>query len=464
MAEEQPAGDNFSEAELEQMLAPIALYPDSLLTHILIAATYPLELVQADRWVSENPDIEPSDALQRVESKTWDPSVKALVAFPTVLDRLSHDLEWTRNLGDAFLQDEEQLLASVQSLRLKAEKAGNLKNLENMEVVHEEENIIIQPIEREVIYVPYYDTRVVYGTWHWAHYPPIYWGLNNHRHYFHDSYYNRHYGVFSWYPRVRISTNFFFGLCNWRNRNVVVIDHHHSYLNNYHDRRSHRRYLIKGGHGKRWHHNSNHRRGVAYRTNSRTNTRTNSRINDRTSNRSNRRANNSTRNLQQHPLRNKKRTERKIKGRRQDNSITTRTRHSREREVKQRLRSGTQRRNALTTRNRENSAQNKTLQRKTDTRRKHTGKRRESPRTQKLLSGQKTAKRPAEKTARSNKKTTTTKKTVRSQQKTRQRPVKTRRKPAESRSSKNTQRAQKGNSARRNNARRGNRNNQRNIS
>ena len=270
-AEEQPVSESFSDAELEQMLAPVALYPDSLLTHVLIASTYPLELVQANRWVSEHAELSATEARRRVESKSWDPSVKALVPFPAILDRLSHDLDWTRHLGEAFLQDEERLLASVQSLRHQADKAGNLKTLENMEVVHEQQDIIIQPVERQVIYVPYYDTRVVYGIWRWPHYPPVYWDLYRHRHYFHTSYYSRYrsryfHGV-SWYPRVYISSNFFFGLCNWRDRQVVVVDYRHHYLNRFHDRRAHRRHLIHRGHAKRWRHNIRHRKGVAYRNN-----------------------------------------------------------------------------------------------------------------------------------------------------------------------------------------------------
>jgi hypothetical protein len=252
----------FSQAELEQMLAPIALYPDSVLTHILIASTYPLEIIQANRWVEKNSELDAADALTKVENKEWDPSVKALVPFPRILERLSDDLEWTQKLGDAFLQDEESVLRSIQSLRKKADRAGNLDKMDNMQITREDENIIIQPIEREVVYVPYYDTRVVYGSWHWDHYQPVYWDWSWHSHHNHHSYhYTPHHGLFSWHPRIHISTHYFHSAFNWHNHHVVVVDRHH-----YNSRRyQHREHIIANANARRWSHNPTHRRGVAYR-------------------------------------------------------------------------------------------------------------------------------------------------------------------------------------------------------
>ena len=109
------ADEAVSDAELAQMLAPIALYPDSLLTHILIASTYPLEIVQAKRWLSNQGDRDTKQVMIEVESQDWDPSVKALVAFPNVLQRLNDDLAWTQSVGDAFLQDEGRMLDTIQS-------------------------------------------------------------------------------------------------------------------------------------------------------------------------------------------------------------------------------------------------------------------------------------------------------------------------------------------------------------
>lgn len=244
---------NFSDAELEQILAPIALYPDSVLTHILIASTYPLEVVQADRWVSNHSKLKPADAMAQVESKNWDPSVKALVPFAKILERMSDNLDWTQQLGDAFLQDEKRLLASIQSLRRKADKAGNLNNMEHMNIEREDDNIIIVPAEREIVYVPYYDTRVVYGSWYWNHYPPVYWDIGHHYPY-RGSYY--------WYPRVNIVYNFFFSAFHWRNHHVVIVDRHQRYPRNHYYRSN----IIRHESSRRWTHNPTHRRGVAYRS------------------------------------------------------------------------------------------------------------------------------------------------------------------------------------------------------
>jgi len=233
----------FNEAELAQMLAPIALYPDSLLTHILIASTYPLEIVQAQRWLDKNEYSRPS-----IESNKWDPSIKALIPFPKIIDKLSEDLTWTQNLGDAFLQDETALLASIQTLRHKAEQAGNLSQMNNVNITQDNDNIVIKTIEREVVYVPYYDTRVVYGDWHWAHHPPVYWHHSNpHNYYQHN--------VFSWYPRVHISFNHFVTTFHWHNRHVII---RQKYPRNHHNIT-----IIKP---KRWYHNPKHRHNVAYRS------------------------------------------------------------------------------------------------------------------------------------------------------------------------------------------------------
>src|SRR6056297_3637608 len=114
----------FSEAELDQLLAPIALYPDALLSQVLIAATYPLEIVSAARWSRDNPDLDGENAVAAVADRDWDPSVKALVAFPDLLARLDQDLEWTRNLGDAVLLQEQDVMDSIQFLRARAGRAG----------------------------------------------------------------------------------------------------------------------------------------------------------------------------------------------------------------------------------------------------------------------------------------------------------------------------------------------------
>ena len=254
-AESDEFNEEFTEAELEQMLAPIALYPDSVLTHILIASTYPLEVIAAERWASKNEDLEPGEALERVEDKGWDPSVKALVPFPRLLKRMSENLEWTQKVGDAFLQDEAAVLESIQALRSRADQAGNLEKMEHMEVVREDDKIIIQPVEREVVYVPYYDTRVVYGHWHWTHYPPIYWDW----HWRHHVVYH---GPFYWHPRVRVHFSFFRSAFHWHNHHVIIINDRDYWPRRYY----HRRHIISHRHAARWAHRPVHRRGVSYRT------------------------------------------------------------------------------------------------------------------------------------------------------------------------------------------------------
>jgi len=250
-AEDEPI---FTEAELEQMLAPVALYPDSVLTHILIAATYPIEIIQADRWVKEHPDVKSGEAVNRVDDKPWDPNVKALVAFPSLLARMSDELDWTQKLGDAFLQDEERVLDSIQNLRQKADKAGSLSKMEHMVVDKVERKIVIQSVEPEVIYVPVYDTRVVYGPWYWMDYPPRYW----------HSYYPSYSGLYYWEPGVHISFNFFFSAFSWHEHHIVVSDYHygHPYNHGYYGGT----HVIHHHSARRWEHNPTHRHGVAYRT------------------------------------------------------------------------------------------------------------------------------------------------------------------------------------------------------
>ena len=238
-----------SEAELAQTLAPIALYPDTLLTHILIASTYPIEVIEAERWLNKNSKLTTEQVMKKAEKKDWDASIKALLAFPRVITKLSEDLTWMQALGDAFLQDEARVLASIQTLRQQADQAGNLANMDNVNVIKERKVIIIEPAQPEIIYVPYYDTRVVYGRWHWTHYPPVYWHNPN--------YYAAHYGHFYWGHGVHISSHFYFSAFHWHNRHVIV---NHYNRPGYHPRKK----IVTSHSAKRWNHKPKHRRGVAY--------------------------------------------------------------------------------------------------------------------------------------------------------------------------------------------------------
>ncbi|MFT4747943.1 MAG: hypothetical protein ACI8XG_002027, partial [Congregibacter sp.] len=139
------------QAQIDQMLAPIALYPDTLLSHILVASTYPLEVIQAARWRAANQDLNEQQALNAVEDKDWDPSVQALVPFNDLLQKLSEDLDWLQSLGSAFLINEQQILASVQNLRQKAYEQGNLTNNDYVDVEQEEGIISIETVRKEVV-------------------------------------------------------------------------------------------------------------------------------------------------------------------------------------------------------------------------------------------------------------------------------------------------------------------------
>jgi len=250
---------DFSQAELEQMLAPIALYPDSLLTHILIASTYPLEIIKAQRWLDNHPNSDADDIAEGVENKNWDASVKALMPFPRVIKRLNDDVDWTQKIGDAFLQNEQQVLASIQLLRQKADNAGSLDQMDNMDISREEKTIIIKSVEPEIVYVPYYDSRYVYGDWYWHNYPPIYWTISHNRHHYYRSYNS----PFYWDVGVAISFNYFFNAFHWHDHRVVVVNHYAP-----HNRRSYSYgYQINHHKTQPWRHNPSHRRGVAYRSN-----------------------------------------------------------------------------------------------------------------------------------------------------------------------------------------------------
>src|SRR6516165_11520862 len=197
---EQPSAAAFTPEELDQILAPIALYPDELIAQILTAATYPLEIVLAARWVADpkNAALKGDALVKALEGQRWDASVKSLVPFPSVLKMMSDKLDWTQKLGDAFLSQEADCLAAVQSLRRKAAAAGTLKSTPQQNVtvapraaaaapglqgppagepitmtrVTEEQTISIAPADPQVVYVPSYDPATAYGAWPYPSYPP----------------------------------------------------------------------------------------------------------------------------------------------------------------------------------------------------------------------------------------------------------------------------------------------------
>lgn len=167
----------FSKEQLEQIVAPIALYPDSLLTQVMMGATYPLEIVEAARWVQKNPKVTGDKLETALMKETWDPSVKSLCGFGEVLKRMNDNLDWTQDLGDAFLGQQAELMDAVQTMRRKAYDAGNLQSGQELKVTEQADKIIIiEAAEPEVIYVPTYYPSAVYGSWSYPYwyYPPLY--------------------------------------------------------------------------------------------------------------------------------------------------------------------------------------------------------------------------------------------------------------------------------------------------
>lgn len=235
----------YTNAELDSLLAPVALYPDSILTHILIAATYPLEVVAADRWRQENQHLTAEQVAVEVDAFDWDPSVKALAPFDQVLRTMADDLNWLQALGDNVLISQSRVLARVQVLRQHALDSGSLSDNEYQTVERDKEIIVIEPRRREVVYVPYYDTRVVYGNW-WHSVAPVYWH--------HPVNYRSHFG-FYWSPSIRLSTFFYFGGIHWHNRHVVVT---HQPVRHYYRGPGVKRVYTKEY--RRWNHDVNHRR------------------------------------------------------------------------------------------------------------------------------------------------------------------------------------------------------------
>jgi hypothetical protein len=248
-----PASTPFRQEEIEQLVAPVALYPDALLAQVLMASTYPLEVVLAARWTQANPKVSGAALESAMQGQSWDPSVKSLTAVPQVLAMMEQKIDWTQKLGDAFLGQEAELMKAVQRLRAKASAAGNLKSGKEQTVTTKTEGgetiIVIEPAT-EVVYVPTYDPSYVYGYWPYPAYPPYYW--------YPPGYY---------YPGGAFLAGIVIGAWLWGGMtwggdrpgvggggNRVYVDHRKY--------NSFNRTNISDG---SWRHNAEHRQGVAYR-------------------------------------------------------------------------------------------------------------------------------------------------------------------------------------------------------
>jgi uncharacterized protein DUF3300 len=167
--------------QLQRLVAPIALYPDSLVAQVLAASTFPEQVVEADRWVQAHPDLKGQDLGQAVDQQPWDPSVKALAAFPSVLGNMDKNLSWTSSLGDAYYNQQQDVMDAVQVMRHKAEQAGNLKTTPQEVVKDDGADVDIEPADPDVVYVPAYNPWLIYGypvvAWPgWYPYPGIWFG------------------------------------------------------------------------------------------------------------------------------------------------------------------------------------------------------------------------------------------------------------------------------------------------
>jgi hypothetical protein len=173
-----PAYAQQSGEQVQQLVAPIALYPDSLVAQILAASTFPEQVVEADRWLQANSNLKGATLAQVVDQQPWDPSVKALIAFPSVLGNMDKNLAWTSSLGDAYYNQQQAVMDAIQVLRQRAQQAGNLKSTPQQAVTDQDSSIGIQPVDPAVVYVPAYDPWLIYGdpivAWpDWYDYPGL---------------------------------------------------------------------------------------------------------------------------------------------------------------------------------------------------------------------------------------------------------------------------------------------------
>ena len=256
-AASKPSTAAFSKEQIEQLLAPIALYPDSLLSQVLMAATYPVDVAEAAKWSKANKDMKGDAAVQAVQNQPWDPAVQSLAAFPQVLQAMGDKPDWVQNLGDAFLASSKDVLDAVQRLRARAQQAGNLKTNEQQKVIVEEaapqQTVIkIEPAQPDQIYVPAYNPTYVYGTWPYPYYPPYYWPPYS---YYYPGY----------YPGAAFAAGVFWGAaigsimwgnCNWGGGDININTDRFNQIN-------HNRQIDRSQ--NKFQHNAANRKGTPYR-------------------------------------------------------------------------------------------------------------------------------------------------------------------------------------------------------
>ncbi|MCW5591406.1 MAG: DUF3300 domain-containing protein [Burkholderiales bacterium] len=248
------AAKSFSQQELDELLAPIALYPDALLAQVLMASTYPLQVVEAARWVKANPNVKDKALEEALKDQTWDPAVKSLTTLPQVLTMMNEKLDWTQKLGDAVLAQQADVMKTAQALRKKAEAAGNLKSTPEQKVKSEQQNgqtvYIIESAKPETVYVPTYNPATIYGSW-WYPYPPPYY------------YYPPGYvaGAGFWFATGVIVGGAIWGGCGWGHNEINIdVDRQNNF-----NRNTNRN--VERNTNNKFQHNAENRKGVPYRDN-----------------------------------------------------------------------------------------------------------------------------------------------------------------------------------------------------
>ncbi len=263
-ASAQQAASKLSNDQLDSLVAPIALYPDPLLSQTLVASTYPLEIIQLQQWLAKNPNLKDKALAEAVQKQDWDPSIQAMAAFPDLVKQLGDNIKWTADLGNAFLAQQNDVMDAVQRMRLKAKDAGKLQSSEQQKVetrtVESKTVVVIEPSKPDVIYVPSYDPMVVWGAPVYA-YPPVYYPPPG-------------------YYAAGMALSFGVGVamgaawggccgwgCGWGSNNNIYINNNNAFINN--ANRDFNRQDINRGSGQQggrenWQHNPEHRGGAPY--------------------------------------------------------------------------------------------------------------------------------------------------------------------------------------------------------
>lgn len=252
-AEEAPKIPN---DQLDSLVAPIALYPDPLLSQTLVASTYPLEIIQLEQWMKKNKNLKGKALADAVEKQKWDPSIQSMAALPDVVKQLAENVSWTTDLGNAFLAQQSDMMDAVQRMRAKAQGAGNLKSSQQQKVetktVESKTVIVIEQADPQIVYVPTYSPTVVYGAPVYP-YPPIT--------------YPPGYGMLAFGAGVAIGAawgNGGWGYgCGWGSNNNITINNGNKYVNNSNKNVNNINNVNKGGNNN-WQHNPQHRGAAPY--------------------------------------------------------------------------------------------------------------------------------------------------------------------------------------------------------